>query len=325
VPLLSSALLKTSRSPRVRGMVTGFPVTRKVVDRFVAGEGIDDAIRAVRALRDQGLYATLDHLGEDTLDAAQAAATRDSYVKVLGVLAHEGLADAAEVSLKLSALGQALREPDGGSAAGRTVDGLDAGERIALENARAVCEAAQAAGTTVTLDMEDHTTVDSTLRVLHELRRGFPWVGAVLQSMLLRTEQDCRDLAHAGSRVRLVKGAYAEPASVAHTAKSEVDAAYERCLAILMGGGGYPMVGSHDPRMIGAAARAALAAGRQPGEFEYQMLYGIRTDAQRDLAAAGHRVRVYVPFGTDWYGYFMRRLAERPANVAFFLRALVGR
>ena len=332
MPLLSTALLKTSRSPRVRRMVTGFPVTRRVVGRFVAGEGIDDAIRAVRALRDQGLYVTLDHLGEDTLDAAQAAATRDSYVKLLGVLAREGLADTAEVSLKLSALGQALRGSDDSdadsadsAAAVQTPDGLDAGERIALENARAVCEAARAAGTTVTLDMEDHTKVDSTLRVLRELRRDFPWAGAVLQSMLLRTEQDCRDLARPGSRVRLVKGAYAEPASVAHAAKAEVDAAYERCLTILMSGGGYPMVGSHDPRMIGAAARAALAAGRKPGEFEYQMLYGIRTDAQRDLAAAGHRVRVYVPFGTDWYGYFMRRLAERPANVAFFLRALAGR
>lgn len=325
MPLLSTALLKTSRSPRIRRMVIGFPVTRRVVDRFVAGEGIDDAIRAVRALRDQGLYVTLDHLGEDTQDAAQAAANRDIYVKVLGVLAREGLAEAAEVSLKLSALGQALRGPDADSAAGRAAGGFDAGERIALENARAVCEAAQAAGTTVTLDMEDHTTVDSTLRVLHELRRDFPWVGAVLQSMLLRTEQDCRDLARPGSRVRLVKGAYAEPASVAHAAKADVDAAYERCLTILLSGGAYTMVGSHDSAMIDAASRAAQAAGRQSDEYEYQMLYGVRSAMQRDIAAAGHRMRVYVPFGTDWYGYFMRRLAERPANVAFFLRALVGR
>ena len=320
MPVLSSALLRASRSPRVRRAVVAFPVTRAVVDRFVAGERIDDAVRAVQALRAQGLRATLDHLGEDTRDCAQAAAIRDSYVELLGVLHQAGLADYAEVSVKLSALGQALREP-GDLGAGTT----DYGEKIALENARAVCEAAAAAGTTVTLDMEDHTTIDSTLRILAELRLDFPWVGAVLQSMLLRTEQDCRELARPGSRVRLVKGAYAEPETVAHARKADVDAAYQRCVRILMSGGGYPMVASHDPAMIAAAARAARDAGREPGEYEFQMLYGIRTDAQRELARAGERVRVYVPFGTDWYGYFMRRLAERPANVAFFLRALVGR
>lgn len=320
MPVLSSALLRASRSPRVRRAVVAFPVTRAVVDRFVAGERIDDAVRAVRALRAEGLRATLDHLGEDTRDSAQAGAIRDSYIELLGVLRREGLADYAEVSVKLSALGQALREP-GDLGSGTT----DYGEKIALENARAVCEAAAAAGTTVTLDMEDHTTVDSTLRILAELRLDFPWVGAVLQSMLLRTEQDCRDLARTGSRVRLVKGAYAEPETVAHPRKADVDAAYRRCVRILMSGGGYPMVASHDPAMIAAAARAARDAGREPGEYEFQMLYGIRTDAQRELARAGERVRVYIPFGTDWYGYFMRRLAERPANVAFFLRALAGR
>jgi len=308
--VLSSFLLKASRSPGVRRAVVGFPVTRRVVDRFVAGESVESAVRAVRALRADGLTATLDHLGEDTHDAAQGAAIRDAYVDLLAVLHREGLADAAEVSVKLSALGQSLPVQ---------------GEKLALENARAICEAAEAAGTTVTLDMEDHTTTDSTLRILHELRRDFPWVGAVLQSMLRRTPDDCLDLAQPGSRVRLVKGAYAEPADVAHTHKPDVDAAYRYCAEILMAGNGYPMIASHDPRMIEAAAQAARAAGRAPGEYEFQMLYGIRTDAQRDLARAGERVRVYVPFGTDWYGYFMRRLAERPANVAFFLRALAGR
>jgi proline dehydrogenase len=319
--VLSTVLLKVSRSPRVRGAVVAFPATRKVVDRFVAGERMEDAVRAVRALKARGLHATLDHLGEDTRDAVQAGAIRDSYIELLGVLHREGLADYAEASVKLSALGQALRDP-GDLGTGNV---SEYGEKIALENARAVCEAAAAAGTTVTLDMEDHTTADSTLRILGELRRDFPWVGAVVQSMLLRTEQDCRDLAYPGSRVRLVKGAYAEPETVAHIRKAEVDAAYERCLRVLMSGGGYPMVASHDPRMIEAAERAAQAAGRAPGTYEYQMLYGIRTDEQRALARAGERVRVYVPFGTDWYGYFVRRLAERPANVAFFLRALLGR
>jgi proline dehydrogenase len=307
--VLSSVLLKASRSPLSRRAVTAIPVTRKVVDRFVAGEDQAAAIAAVRALKAQGLYATLDHLGEDTTDAAQAAAIRDSYVALLARLSAEGLADAAEVSVKLSALGQAL----------------PGGEQLALDNARAVCEAAAAAGTTVTLDMEDHTTIDSTLRILKVLREDFPWVGAVLQAMLHRTEQDCRDLAYRGSRVRLVKGAYAEPASVAHQDKAEVDAAYRRCLEILMAGDGYPMVASHDSRMIRAARAAARAHGRAAGDHEFQMLYGIRQDEQLKAARAGERMRVYVPFGTDWYGYFMRRLAERPANVAFFLRALAGR
>lgn len=306
----SSVLLKASRSPRARKVVTAVPVTRRVVDRFVAGETQDAALAAVRTLKGRGLSATLDHLGEDTRDRAQAAGIRDSYVSLLRRLGEAGLADAAEVSLKLSALGQAL--PDGG-------------EQIALANARAICEAAAAVGTTVTLDMEDHTTIDSTLRVLRALRADFPWVGAVLQAMLLRTEKDCQDLAAPGSRVRLVKGAYAEPAAVAYQSRSEVDAAYLRCLEILMAGGGYPMVGSHDPRMIAAARAAAAANGRAADDHEFQMLFGIRQDEQLALAREGRLMRVYVPFGVDWYGYFMRRLAERPANVGFFLRALVGR
>ena len=306
----SSVLLKASRSPRTRRFVTAVPATRRVVDRFVAGETQDAALAAVRSLRDRGLLATLDHLGEDTRDEAQATAIRDSYVALLRRLGEAGLADAAEVSLKLSALGQAL--PHGG-------------EQIALANAWAICETASAVGTTVTLDMEDHTTVGSTLHVLKVLRGEFPWVGAVLQAMLHRTEEDCRELAYPGSRVRLVKGAYAEPASVAYQSKAEVDAAYVRCLEILMAGGGYPMVGSHDPRMIAAARAAAESAGRAAGDHEFQMLFGIRQDEQVALVRDGQRMRVYVPFGVDWYGYFMRRLAERPANVAFFLRALVGR
>jgi len=310
VKVLGQILLSASRSPLARNLVTTIPVTRKVVDRFVAGEELQDALRATRELVAANLYVTLDHLGEDTLDAEQAARTRDAYLSLLAKLGELGLTDRAEVSVKLSALGQALARD---------------GDRIALENARAICQAAAAVGTTVTLDMEDHTTVDSTLGILRELRADFPWVGAVLQSCLRRTEGDCRDLAHAGSRVRLVKGAYAEPASVAYQDKAEVDRAYVRCLRILMGGEGYPMVASHDPRLIAITLDLARRLGRAPGSYEFQMLYGIRPEEQRRLAAAGERMRVYVPYGTDWYGYFMRRLAERPANVAFFLRALGSR
>ena len=307
--MLGPLLLRASDSDRVRRAVSAAPLSRHIVDRFVSGAALDDVVGATKDLVSAGLTVTIDHLGEDTLESSQATATREAYVRLLGRLADLGLAPSAEVSLKLSAVGQAL--PDG--------------EAIALDHARAVCEAAAAAGTTVTLDMEDHTTIDSTLGVLRELRGDFPWVAAVLQSCLHRTEADARDLAYAGSRVRLVKGAYAEPASVAYAAKSDVDLAYVRCLKVLMAGEGRPMVASHDPRMIAIAQDLAARHDRTPDSYEFQMLYGIRASEQRRLAADGATVRVYVPYGADWYGYFMRRLAERPANVAFFLRSLVSR
>ncbi|GGL54421.1 proline dehydrogenase family protein [Planomonospora parontospora] len=308
--MLGSLLLAGSRVPAVRRAVSGVPLTRKVVDRFVAGETPQDAVEAVRRLTGAGLTVTIDHLGEETRDAGAAASTAQAYTVLLGALRELDLGDRAEVSVKLSAVGQAL--------------GAD-GDKIALENARRICEAAHAAGADVTLDMEDHTTVDSTLGVLRALRGDFPRTGVALQAYLFRSEADCRDLSHEGSRVRLVKGAYAEPASVAHRDKTEVDKAYVRCLRILMAGGGYPMVATHDDRLISITELLADRSGRSRGDYEYQMLYGIRTDKQQALAGAGHTVRVYIPYGDDWYGYFMRRLAERPANVAFFLRALGGK
>ncbi|WP_181782660.1 proline dehydrogenase family protein [Pseudonocardia pini] len=296
-PTFSSTVLAVSRRPTVRRLVTGSRATRGLVDRFVAGDTLPDALAVTADLVADGRLVTLDHLGEDTTDAGQAVANRDAYVALLEALGD--LAGPAEVSVKLSALGAALPGT------------------LALDNAAAICAAAERAGTTVTVDMEDHTTVDGTLETVGKLRAEYPWVGAVLQSALRRTEADCRDLAD--TRVRLVKGAYAEPASVAYQARSEVDAAYERCLDVLLAGAGYPMVGSHDPRMI----ERALAAGRAPDTVEFQMLYGVRVPEQRRLAAAGHRVRVYTPYGADWYGYFARRLAERPANLGFLLRSLV--
>jgi len=311
--VFSSTVLALSNRPLVRRLVTGSSATRGLVERFVAGDTLDEALTATAALVADGRLVTLDHLGEHTTDAAQATANRDAYVTLLDRLAElalaerldghallerlDGQAASVEVSVKLSALGAALPGT------------------LALDNAAAICAAAARAGTTVTVDMEDHTTVDATLETVGKLRVEYPWVGAVLQSALRRTEGDCRDLAD--SRVRLVKGAYAEPASVAYQAKAEVDESYERCLALLLAGSGYPMIGSHDPRMI------ALAEAREPGTFEFQMLYGVRVDEQRRLAAAGHRMRVYTPYGADWYGYFARRLAERPANLGFLLRSLV--
>jgi proline dehydrogenase len=304
--VLGPVLLAASRSDRLRRVVAAAPVTRPVVDRFVAGDALHPAMDTVHALTAAGLEVTLDHLGEDVTDRATARQTRDAYLRLLETLATADLGGRAEVSVKLSAFGQAL--PDGG-------------HDIALENVRAVAELATATGTTVTLDMEDHTTVDSTLAVLRELRREHPRTGAVLQSYLFRTEADAKDLATAGSRVRLVKGAYKEPAHVAHQDRKSVDRAYVRALRVLFEGEGYPMVGSHDPRMIAIAQELAARNGRAAGSYEFQMLYGIRTAEQRRLAAAGERMRVYVPYGADWYGYFMRRLAERPANLAFFLRS----
>jgi proline dehydrogenase len=304
--VLGPVLLAAARSDRMRRVVAAAPVTRPVVNRFVAGDALHPAMATVRTLADAGLDVTLDHLGEDVTDKATAHATRDAYLRLLEALRDEKLGDRAEVSVKLSAFGQNL--PDGG-------------HDIALDGVRQVADLAGAIGTTVTLDMEDHTTVDSTLAVLHELRRDHPRTGAVLQSYLFRTEDDARALATAGSRVRLVKGAYKEPASVAFQDKKGVDTSYVRALRTLFAGDGYPMVGSHDPRMIAIAQDLAARNHRAPGTYEFQMLYGIRTAEQHRLAEAGERMRIYVPYGADWYGYFMRRLAERPANLAFFLRS----
>ncbi|MGH3368163.1 MAG: proline dehydrogenase family protein [Nocardioidaceae bacterium] len=308
--MLRRSLLALSRSARVKNLVSTMPVSSQIVGRFVPGETNEAAVETARRLVREGLLVTLDHLGEDVHDRAQAESTVRAYDDLLRGLSAAGLAHDAEVSLKLSAVGQALSED---------------GEKVALDNARIICQAARNAGTTVTLDMEDHTTTDSTLEVLRNLRQDFPETGAVVQSYLHRTEADCRDLAHQGSRVRLCKGAYKQPDSVAFQDKADVDRSYVRCLKVLMAGHGYPMVATHDPRLIAIAAALAARSNRQQGSYEYQMLYGIRPDEQRRLARAGERMRVYVPFGTQWYGYLMRRMAERPANLTFFLRSLMSK
>jgi proline dehydrogenase len=310
--VLRQALLQLSKSERVRHLVETAPVSRSVVARYVAGAHTADGVRAAGQLVDSGRLVTLDHLGEDTLDLAQARATTDAYLDLLRELSDAGLTqdNRAEVSVKLSAVGQALPGD---------------GERIARDHAAEICRAAAAAGTTVTLDMEDHTTTDSTLSILGELRQDFPWVGAVVQAYLRRTEGDCKDLAGEMSRVRLCKGAYDEPDSVAYQSNREVDASYVRCLKILMEGQGYPMVATHHPVLIDIAGALVVQNNRAQGTYEYQMLYGIRPDEQRRLAGQGEKMRVYVPYGDQWYGYLMRRMAERPANTAFFVRSLLSK
>lgn len=308
--MLGKVLLSASRSDRLRGLVQKAPLSRGVVARFIAGDDVDHAVRAARELVDAGLSVTVDHLGEDTVDRAQADAVAAEYRGLLDALKREGLTGSAEVSVKLSAVGLAL--PGDGA-------------RIALDNSRQICQSAADAGTTVTLDMEDHTTVDSTLSILEDLRVDFPATGVALQAYLYRTEADCRALAFSGSRVRLCKGAYNEPESVAYQTRRDVDRSYVRCMKILLSGDGYPMLATHDPRLIEIAGSLAARNRREPGSYEYQMLYGARPDEQLRLARSGETVRVYVPYGEEWYGYMMRRMAERPANLGFFLRSLASK
>jgi proline dehydrogenase len=296
----------------MRKLITTTPVTRDVVARFVAGDTAEQAIGVIERLLADGLLATIDYLGEDTTDRQQAAAVTEEYVSLLARLGQSRLAAGgrAEVSVKPTAVGLGLAEH---------------GEKTALENINRIAVAARNAGTTVTLDMEDHTRIDATLRLVTELRADFPDLGCVIQSYLRRSPADCQDLATSGSRVRLCKGAYRAPDGIAQASKHDVDVSYARCLRILIEGEGYPMLATHDPRLIQLTGIKADMVGRDKSDFEYQMLYGIRPAEQRRLAATGAQVRVYVPYGQDWYGYLVRRLAERPENLAFFLRGLATR
>ncbi|MFX0575753.1 proline dehydrogenase family protein [Nocardia nepalensis] len=310
---LRPVILAAADSPRLKRMITGTPITADIVRRFVAGEDRDELIPVVRELLASRRLISVDFLGENTTDRAQADATVAEYLSLINDLAAlGGSADAAartEVSVKLSALGQAL--PADGPA-------------IATENLHILCTKAGQAGVWVTVDAEDHSTTDATLATIRQLRAEFPWLGAVLQAYLHRTVADCGELSGAGSRIRLCKGAYREPHTVAYQRSAEVTDSYLRCLETLMRGDGYPMVATHDPVLIRAAEQLAVETGRGPGQFEHQMLYGIR-DAEQLRLAAGSTMRVYVPYGGQWYGYLTRRLAERPANLTFFLRALVSK
>ncbi len=303
--MLRRLILATVGNPTVRKLVATAPVSRYLVSRFVAGESAEQAVAAAGRLVADGLAVSLDHLGESVTDQAGARAAVRAYLDLLDRLRAEGLAHRVEISVKLSALGQLLDE------------------ELALRNAAQICAAAADAGTTVTLDAEDHTLTDSTLRVHAQLRRSWPATAAVLQAYLHRTLDDCRALAVEGCRVRLCKGAYAEPPELAFRTSREVAGSFVRCANTLLAGPGYPMFATHDPRLIGIVGYRARWYGRPPGSFEYQMLYGVRPAEQRRLAAAGDTVRIYLPYGADWYPYLTRRLAERPENLALFLRALL--
>ncbi|MFD7527647.1 proline dehydrogenase family protein [Streptomyces sp. NPDC059849] len=323
--MLGPVILAASRSDKMRRFISAAPGTKQVVDRFIAGETVDQVVPIIEDATGKGLEVTLDVVGEDITTPEQAADARDAYLELIERLKDLGLGTRAEMSVKLSMFGQSLPSP--ATALDGEPSGLapafPGGHELALANVRPVVEAAAEIGTTVTLDAEDHTTLDSMFAIHEELRKDFPQTGCVIQAYLFRTEDDARRLADAGSRVRIVKGAYKEPASVAYQDKAEIDKAYVRILRILMEGEGYPMIGSHDPRLIAIAQELGRKAGRKLDEYEFQMLYGIRSDEHLRLAAEGHRMRVYTAYGTDWYGYFMRRLAEKPANLLFFGRSIL--
>lgn len=305
--MLRRLLLSMSDNDAIEHFTRTSPLSRPIVRRFVAGDTLDDAVAVASSLLGAGLLVSLDHLGEHPTERAHAEDAAAAYLALLSRLAAAGLTGGAEVSLKLSAIGQ------------------DIDVRLCLDQAFRIVDAAAAAGTTVTFDMEDHTTTDATLQMLAQVRASHPDTGAVIQAYLRRSAGDIEDLIKSAARVRLCKGAYREPESVAFQSKHEVDANYARLLARLMRHGHYPMIATHDPRLISVAGELARRSGRARDSFEYQMLYGIRPKEQRRLAAEGNRVRVYVPYGDQWFAYLVRRLAERPANVIFFARALASR
>jgi proline dehydrogenase len=316
--MLRAPILYLSHAHWARAIVTRFGLARRMAARFVAGETADDAIRAIQALNARGINATLDHLGESVTNQAEALRAADDYVFVLDKVQDSQVR--ANVSLKL------------------TQFGLDLDEDFCRHNVQRVLDAARGHGNFVRIDMEGSTHTDATLRVFLALRREYDNVGIVLQSYLYRTDDDLRAVLAAGARVRLCKGAYQEPPSKAYPHKADVDRAYERqaCLMLdrahglppLSADGRWPplpALATHDDRLVTAAQAYARQIDLPPEYYEFQMLFGIRRDLQDALARAGHAVRVYVPYGTQWYPYFMRRLAERPANVWFLLSNLLRR
>ncbi|HEY8535899.1 MAG TPA: proline dehydrogenase family protein [Vicinamibacterales bacterium] len=273
--------------------------------RFIAGETLGEAIEAVRRLEAGGLTHTLDYLGESVATAEEAAAAADAYVAILPPVVDAGIG--RNLSLKLTQLGLALSED------------------LARDHLRRILEAARPHGFFVRVDMENSPYTEATLRIVERLRgEGHTHVGIVLQSALRRTDRDLERAISQGIRVRLVKGAYREPPDVAHQRKTDVDAAYARQMTRLLLEGDFPALATHDERLIDEAREVAARHGVGRDRFEFQMLYGIRRDLQNALVADGYRVRVYVPFGREWFPYFMRRLGERPANVWFVLRSLAA-
>lgn len=301
--MLRALLLYLSESPAARRLLLRLPGARKLPERFIAGETLPDALAAVIRLRDAGFEFTLDHLGESVTDAAAAESTCRSYLNILDRLAGEG--QRPNISVKLTGLGLALNED------------------LARRNVAAIAERARRHHGFVRIDMEGSPFVERTLRVFRGLGAPRESLGIVIQSYLYRSEKDVDDLIAMGARVRLVKGAYKEPAEVAFPRKADVDASFVKLTQKLLASGGYHAIATHDRAMIAATQDFARRQKIAPDRYEFQMLYGVQRHLQRELVRQGYRVRIYVPFGAQWYPYFMRRLAERPANVLFLLRNLL--
>ena len=273
--------------------------------RFIAGETIEEAISASRSVEAQGMHLTLDYLGESVKSSEEAAAATSEYVRLLDVIVAAGIE--RNISLKLTQLGA----------------GVD--RATCIDNIRRILEPAQRNAFFVRIDMENSLWTELTLEVFETLwEQQYRNVGLALQAALYRTEKDVQRMNELGARVRLVKGAYKEPESVAYQQKADVDAAFRRLMHLLLNGGTFPAIATHDPAMIDDTREYARQHGIENSAFEFQMLYGIRRDLQASLVAAGYGVRLYIPFGREWFPYFMRRLGERPANVAFVLRGILA-
>lgn len=302
---MRALLLRLSENRRLAPWIMRNRASRSVARRFVAGESLDDAVAAARSLNHSGYLVSLDLLGENVADEAGARRAAEGYLAIFDRISQEQLD--ANVSLKLTQLG------------------LDISGDLCRELLEKIVAHAAMLGNFVRVDMEGSAYTQRTVDIVKSVRSRYPAVGTVLQAYLRRTEQDVRDLLAAGCRIRLCKGAYMEPPRIAFPHKLDVDANYVKLMQILLPSGVYHGIATHDPAMIQAAKDFVRRRNVPLDRFEFQMLYGIRTDLQRRLIREGYRLRIYVPFGSDWFPYFMRRLAERPANLAFFLRSLLPR
>lgn len=298
--MLRSTLLKLSESKGFAHWVTSNRTTRRMSHRFVAGEELEQAISAARVCNDRGMLVSLDYLGENVATAADAQRARDAYLQVFERIAAERLQ--ANVSCKLTQLG------------------LDLSQEFCEGQVLSIVERAAASGNFLRVDMEGSLYTQRTVDVVKKVRMRSPAIGTVIQAYLYRSEQDVQDLLALGCRIRLCKGAYKEPADVAFPKKHDVDSNFIKLARLLLPSGFYHGIATHDPRMIAATIRSAAEQNISKDDFEFQMLYGVRTDLQRRLVRDGYRLRIYIPYGRDWFPYFMRRLAERPANLAFFAR-----
>ena len=302
---MRSLLLSLSENKRLAPLIMRNGVSRRVARRFVAGEGLDDAVEAARELNAAMRLASLDLLGENVSDEAGARHAAENYLAIFERIEREKLD--ANVSLKLTQLG------------------IDLDERLCQELLEEIVAHATAHGNFVRIDMEGSAYTQRTVEIAKRMRAKYSGVGTVMQAYLYRAEKDVQDLLAAGCRLRLCKGAYQEPPDVAFPKKADVDANYVKLMKLILPSGIYHGIATHDPAMIQATKDFAREKNIGRDKFEFQMLYGIRTDLQEQLVRESYRLRVYIPYGTDWFPYFMRRLAERPANLAFFLRNLLPR